>query len=394
MPAATAYIQGVQTNDTVSDINSFMAYTRRNRYAMKSASAIPGLGASENVQLRKTGVVAALEVRISGSVVIGGTIGTTTMSYEWPYNLIKAFKLSVNGQSTLIDTRGLDLKFADIALNPRLSDRGVDQRYGNATAVSNGTLSQSHEDWGGTGAASNYMAPGLNVAATGTYPIELTYVIPVADDQLSLTGSLFGQSQATTINLEIQYATQSELFSAVGASATVSFAGVVSDVTGVVYSIPVVNGHAVVPDLSNLHGINTFMTTLTAAGDTEINLPGTGQGRTLLRLWWNAYSSATPLVMNATNYGNLGYKFGSNTVPEILPNGSKLRALNERQLNCDAGKCWGFGLHNFAESFGKRDIIDLGSTSDFRLMIGLVSSPTNGRAHITQETVYAAAVGA
>jgi hypothetical protein len=393
-PAQVAYVQGVQTNDTVVDPLTFAQFTRRTRFPMKSAGAIGGLGTSDNVQLKKTGVISALEVRVAGSVVIGGTIGTTTMSYEWPYNLVKAFKMSVNGQSTLIDTRGLDLKFADIALDHEVTDKGVDQRYGNATAVGNGTFSLSHEDWGGTGAASNYMAPGLNVAAIATYPIELTYVVPVAADQVNLVGSVFGQSQATNINLEIVYSTQAELFSAVGGSATVSFSAVTIDVTGVAYSIPVVNGKATVPDLSQLHGVNTFMNPLTASGDTEINLPGTGQGRKLLRLWWNAYSSATPLVMNATNYGNVAYKYGSNTVPEILPNGSKLRALNERQTNSDVGKCWGYGLWDFAGKYALRDVIDLGTTSDFRLMVGLVSTPTNGKAFVTQETLYAAAIGA
>jgi hypothetical protein len=393
-PAQVAYVQGVQTNDTVVDPLTFAQFTRRTRFPMKSSSAIGGLGTSDQIQLKKTGIISALEIRVAGSVVIGGTIGTTTMSYEWPYNLIKALKLSVNGQSTLIDTRGLDLKLADIALDTDVTDKGVDQRYGNATAVGNGTMSLSHEDWGGTGAASNYMAPGLNVAAIGTYPIDLTYVVPVAADQTNLVGSIFGQSQATNINVEIVYASQSELFSAVGGSATVSFAGVTIDVTGVAYSIPVVNGKATVPDLSQLHGVNTFQNQISVSGDSEINLPGTGQGRKLLRLWWNTYSSATPLVMNATNYGNLAYKYGSNTVPETLPNGSKLRALNERQVNSDIGKCWGYGMWDFASRFALRDVIDLGTTSDFRLLVGLVSTPTSGKIFITQETLYAAAIGA
>ena len=78
-----------------------------------------------HVQLKKTGVISALEVRVYGDVVIGGTIGTTTASYAWPYNLVRAFKLSVNGQSTLIDAQGLEVKVNEPMSNKNLDDRGV-----------------------------------------------------------------------------------------------------------------------------------------------------------------------------------------------------------------------------------------------------------------------------
>lgn len=388
------YVQGVATPDTIVEPMLFAAYTRRQRFPMKANSTIPGAATSDNVQLKKTGIVAGLEVRVSGSVVVGGTIGTTTMSYEWPYNLIKGFKLSVNGQSTLVDARGLDIKVLEYALEHDLTDRGVSQRFGSATAVTQGTLSLSHEDWGGTGAASNYMAPGLNVAAVATYAIDLTYWIPVAADQVSLVGAVFGQSQATNINLEIIYGSQTELFSAVGASATVAYTGIKVDVTGVAYSIPVVSGKAVLPDLSQLHQISTVPFSGLSAGANELNLPGTGAGRKLLRVLFNVYSSAAPLAMTETNFSDLAWKYGGNTVAETYTNGSKLRALNERQTCVDIGKNWGYGMWDFASRWALRDVLDLGATSDLRLVVGLVNSPTNGKAYVTQETLFSAVVGA
>jgi len=388
------FIQGVQTPATAVDPNVFAQYTRRIRFPMRSATAIAGLGASDQVQLKKTGVIAALEVRMAGSVVIGGTIGTTTMSYEWPYNLVKAFKLTVNGQSTLIDARGLDVKVNEFMIDKNIDDRGVSQRVGSTTAITQGTLSLSHEDWGGTGAASNYMAPGTNVAAIGTYPIDLTYVVPVAANQVTLIGALFGQSQATNINLEVVYGSQTDLFSAVGASATVSFTGVTMDITGLAYTIPVVQGMTVVPDLSVLHGLSHVQNPITASGETEFYLAGTGNGRQLLRMFYNVYSSAAPLAHTATNFTTCAYKFGGNDTPETVANGSKLRAINERLYNTDIGKAWGFGCHDFASLLARRDIIDLGQTSDFRVVIGLASTPTSGAVHLTQETLFNANVGA
>jgi hypothetical protein len=391
-----AFVQGVQTPSTVVAPQTFATYTRRMRFAAQSSTPIAGLGSSNQVQLKKTGIVAGLEVRVSGDVVIGGTIGTTTMSYRWPYDLVSSFKVSVNGQSTLIDARGLDVKVNEPMANKNLDDRGVAQRVGNATAFQQGTLSLSSEDWGGTGAAANFLAPGLNVAAIGTYPIDLTYFIPIAADQISLIGSVFGQSQATNINLEINWSTQAQLFSAVGGAATITFAAVVFDVTAIAYSIPVVNGVTTLPDLSQLHGLNGYQQAQTAAGESEYLLPGTGAGRSLLRLYWNFYSGAvpTPLAMTAANYTTVAYKFGANDVPETLTNGSKLRAVNERSYNTDIGKLWGFGCWDYASQYVLRDIIDLGQTSDFRLVLGLVATPTSGFARITQETLFAASVGA
>jgi hypothetical protein len=391
-----AFVQGVQTPATQVAPQTFAAHTKRMRFAAQAPTPIAGLGSSNNVQLKKTGVVAGLEVRVYGDVIIGGTIGTTTTSYNWPYNLPATFKLTVNGQSTLIDAKGLEVKVNEYMANKNLDDRGVAQRIGSTTAIQQGTLSLSSEDWGGTGAAANFIAPGTNVAAIATYPIELTYFIPVASDQVALIGSIFGQSQATNINLEIAWSTQAQLFSAFGGAATLSVTGVNFDVTAIAYSIPVVNGVTVLPDLSMLHGLNSYQQAVTASGESEYLLPGTGAGRSLLRLYGNTYSGsvATPLAVTAANYTTISYKYGANDVPETVPNGSKMRAINERAYNTDIGKAWGFWCWDFASMFVLRDIIDLGSTSDFRAVLGLVATPTNGVVRLIQETLFATSVGA
>jgi hypothetical protein len=146
-PGAVAYIQGVQTTDTVVDPGAFAQFTKRQRFPMKASGAIAGLGTSDQVQLRKTGVVAALEVRISGDVAVDIT-GAVTPKWTWPYRLVKAFKLSVNGQSTMIDASGLDVKLAEFAGDSDLDDRGISRHFASATADTQGSLSLSHEDWG------------------------------------------------------------------------------------------------------------------------------------------------------------------------------------------------------------------------------------------------------
>jgi hypothetical protein len=94
------------------------------------------------------------------------------------------------------------------------------------------------------------------------------------------------------------------------------------------------------------------------------------------------------------NFTNFSYKFGANDVPEIVPNGSKMRAMNERWYNTDIGRTWGFFAWDWISQYALRDIIDLGQTSDFRLVVSPVATPTAGVLHITQETLFAATVGA
>lgn len=395
---AAPLIQGqALTPDVVVDPQAFYANTRRMRYPMANNTNITGIGSADTVTLRQAGVVAGLEVRIKGTVTFGGTIGTTTMSYEWPYNIIKAFTLSANGQSTLINARGLAIRALEFASNTDLTDRGVARTFGAGSfgAATQGTLSLSCDAWGDL-TSSNFMAPGKNVAATGAYAVDLTYFIPVAADQVSLVGSVYAQSAATNLTLGLQYSSQAELLSALGASATVTW-GLTYDVTGIVYSIPNVNGKYVIPDLSQFHSFTEFLAPTPAAGVNEPQLPGVGTGRKLLRVIANTYSGTypgTPLVVNDTNYTTLGWAYGGNTVPEQYSSGGKLRALNERQWGSDFGLLWGIFGWDFASQFALRDVVDAGTTANLRVQVGLAANPTSGRLPIAQENLFSGVVGA
>ena len=397
--SAGAILQGQSLQAALKvDPQTFYANTRRQRFSMATKTKITGIGSADTVQLRQTGIVAGLEVRISGNVVFGGTIGTTTMSYEWPYNLVKAFTLSANGQSQLINARGLTLRSVEFASNTDLTDRGVSQKFGGGgspVTVTHGSLSIVSDDWGTS--SSNVMAPGVNVAATGTYTVDFTYFVPVAADQVSLIGSVFAQSASTNLVLGLQYSSQAELISALGGAATVDFTGLSYDVTGIVYTIPVVNGEAVIPDLTQFHSLTEFLAPTPGAGVNEPQLPGVGTGRKLLRTFFNTYSGTfpgTPLVLNDTNYSTLGWSYGGATVPEQYTAGGKLAALNERQTGVALGKLWGVGMWDWASQYALRDVVDEGTTANLRLQIGLVNNPTSGRQPVAQENLFSGVVGA
>lgn len=249
MTPSAPLIQGVTSPNVVVDPQTFYAATRRLRFPMQALKAIAGLGSTDSVQLRQTGIISGLEIRVQGTVTFGGTIGTTTMSYEWPFNLLQEIRLSANGQSNLVKARGLSIRALEFVTNPKIDDAGLSKSFAGAAQVA-GTLAMASDDWGTS--SSNVMAPNTNVAAVGTYTVDLTFFVPVAADPVSLVGAVYAQSSATNLSLDVQWATQAQIVSALGGAAT--FASALNwSVTGRAYSIPNVGGNYVVPDLSQFH---------------------------------------------------------------------------------------------------------------------------------------------
>lgn len=389
----TVNLQGVASPDVVVDPNAFYPATRRLTYPMRAITAIAGYGSTDSTQLRQTGIVAGLYVRVTGTLVFGGTITGSLTSWRWPYNLIRALRVSANGQSNLINANGLALKALEFAADNDINDRGISHTVGALTGVTQGTLSLASEDWGTSGA--NQLGPGMTVPATGTYTVDLEFFVPIAADQVSLVGSIFAQTAATNLTLDIDWETQANLFTLGGSATLVSALNY--QVQGVVYSIPVVGGKAVVPDLSQFHQVAQFRTSALGQGDNEILLPGTGVGRKLLRALFSVSTGTapgTPLAMNAANYGALGWRYGGNDTPEQVANGQQLRTINERLYGVDLGRNWGVGAWDFASQFALRDVVDEGATSDLRLLVNLVAAPTTPFAEVIQETLFSAPVGA
>lgn len=382
-------LQGVQAQNVVFDAARFYPATRRLRFPMKSKSAITGLGSTDSTTLKQTGIIAALDIRVSGTVVFGGTITGTTMSWRWPYELIKAVRVSANGQANLINANGLFLKALQMT-REQDNDRGVVRSMGSSTTVNQGTLSNACDDWGTSG--SNQLGPGVTVPATGTYTVDLKFRVPIAFDQRTLLGAVFAQTAQTNLTCDVDYETQANILT-LGGTATVAV-NLNSEISGVVYTIPNVGGQFVVPDLSAFHQFVSTANPAVAQGENEVLLPGTGIGRQLMRVFFQTWSSSAPLAINETNYGNLGWRYGGNDTPEIFSNGSIMRSVNEASFGVDLGGQWGIGCHDFCVDWALRDAIDEGSTSDLRLVAALQAAPTSPSFKFAQQTVFAAPVGA
>lgn len=373
--------QGIEVPAEAVNPRAFFALTRRHR-TVEYNKPFAGLGFTDVVELRKSDIIAGLYVRFSGQLVVTLGTGTASSTMRWPYDLVKAFRFTANGQSNLINVSGLKLK-ARQHMTPDVDDRGVTQTVGAGTA-SQGTLSTGSESWGvGAGAA----------LTSGTYDVELDWFVPIADDENDLAGAIFAQTSAMDLTLSIDYEQAGNLFPVTG-NATVALTGNTM-VTTEKFSIPTVGGNFVLPDLSMFHGlIQTRASNVLANGDNELRIIGQGAGKQLLRLFFQVYNGnpAVPLVANATNYGPQGWRYGSNETPELYADGRSMRQQNEHDYNSDIGAVWGFLCHDFAIVNAFRDAVDMGQTSELRIYSNIPSSVSLSSPAIeyVQETMFSA----
>ena len=158
------------------------------------SQAVPGPGATLPVTMPKQGVLASVDFAFVGSLVVAG--GNAITSDQWPYNFLSNLNVSINGAADLWNLFGIDLR---CLLHAML--RG----YVDGTDV-----------FPGTGGGGDTIVPG-------TYPIYLTWTLPLAIDPTSLVGSLFAQSDQSNIIAKLSQAAMTDLFtSASAAHATIT----------------------------------------------------------------------------------------------------------------------------------------------------------------------------
>lgn len=392
MPQVTAttgpvrYMQGIAVPSESVRPAEFFARTRRRTFN-EGSQTFAGFGGQNTWELKKSDVIATAIVRFKGTLVTAKGTGTVASTARWPYDALKAVRFTANGASNVINASGLKLKVREYQKKSDLTDRSVSQTVGGA-AVTNGTLSQASESWG--------VGSNTTAIADGTYDVDLYWVVPIAEDETDLSGAVFAATSSTDLTIQADIETSANLFT-LTANAAVTLTGTMQ-VTTVKYSIPIgADGQIVVPDLSLFHSYIQSRTTALSTGGNEVRLLGQGAGKTLLRTTfqtWNGAASA-PLVMNDTNYGEIAWRYGSNETPDDYLSGAVLRQINERMYNTDIGGVWGFGCVDFANENAFRDAVDMGTTSDLRLLASLDSglTLTNPAFEYVQETIFQAGAG-
>lgn len=362
---------------------AFFTLTRRKR-SSEYARPFAGLGLADVVEIRKSDILGVLHVHFVGTLTTTKRTGTVAATARWPYDLLRTVKFTANGQSNIINVSGAKLKFRDLAARSDRSDRGVSQPVGASTATQ-GTLAQSSESWG--------VGPGQTAIPDAAYDVQLYWKIPVAEDEKDLAGAIFCQTTAMDLNLVLEWANSNELFTLTN-DATAVLTGQVT-VESEKFSIPAVNGNFVLPDLSLFHSlVQTTVQGGVQQGDNEPRLIGQGSGKQLIRLFFQVWSNGAPLGATAANYGPQGWRYGSNETPELFSDGRILRSWNENLYGVDTGAVHGFLCHEFASTWGFRDTIDMGQTSELRLVSNIKAALVNPSLEYVQETMFAAGTAA
>lgn len=385
--APARYMQGIAVPANSVNGNEFFARTRR-KIQTEASKTYNGLGSQDVFELKKTDILSGLIIRFDGSLTIALPTGTAATTARWPYDLLKGVRFTANGQSNLINCSGLKLKLREMQSRGDLSDRGVSNAV-NGVTVSQGTLAMAHESWGVGSRASAIPA--------ASYDVDLDWFVPIAEDQVDLAGAIFAATSSTDLTVTLDWATAAELFALTG-TATASLTGVVT-LTAVRYSVPLgADGQIVVPDLSTFHSLIQSRHTSIANGENEVRLVGQGAGKTLLRVSAQLWNGATPapVVLNEDNFGRMAWRYSGNETPDEYFDGQLMRIVNERQYNSDIGGVWGFHSHEFAAENAFRDTVDLGTTSEWRLLETVQSGVVlvNPALEVLTESIFSAGAGA
>ena len=380
--APTTTMQGFVVPQASVNPAAFAELTRRNNIPIYN-TAFKGLGATDDIPIRKAGVLSELMIQAVGNVVVVLNAGTCATTSRWPYDLIRGARFSANGMSQLINVSGLKLKVYEIAKKGDFNDRGVVQAIGGAspgTARSQGTLAMDTEAWG--------LGSAVSAVAAATYNFDLEWIVPVAQDNVTLSGAIFAQTSSTDLVLSIDWALPGDIFVLTGAATAVMTCTI--KVVATTFSIPNDGrGGIFIPDLSAFHTLQQTRYNA-ASGINEITLVGQGAGRQLLRLFTQAWVSGAPatiLLPTDANIGQYGFRYGTNDTPESFPSGSFAAKVQERKWSSDPSAFWGFLSHDFINEFGYRDAYDEGTASEMRMVIELLGNPVTPVIEYVQETL-------
>lgn len=337
----------------VIDPASFAAMTTENVNSLTPIPA-PGGGSSATYELPDADVVGSLRITFQGSLVV--STAAQTPSFKWPYGLLSGFTLTANGIShDLWSVDGLDLHAHHFVDHP-------------------GQFSNSDVFPGVIG--------GGTAIATGTYPLYLTWDVPIATDEAWLVGALFAQSSQTLLNGSISQETVANLLAPGGTAADFTITGSFT-ISETSYEIPIDNqGRMILPDVSKLHQVVAITQPWTNTGDNPVTLLRTaGQ---LMRVFVSGYSatntplSAAPGTAAANAIDQLALKFGVSAAPYVWNPAATLARRNQNDYG---------GVVPY-----DRLVIDQMTRNPLRDMI-LLQGVTNLRAVPTINTAVAPTIG-
>ncbi|HET7120299.1 MAG TPA: hypothetical protein VFI17_03485 [Solirubrobacterales bacterium] len=346
----------------------FFAQTERNDVPQGQV-AFPGLGGAPfDVRLSNVGVLASIKIIFEGSLVVAGG-GTCTATYQWPWNTMKRFSLSANGQTSLLSAEGMDLR----ARNQRIYRNPRDPMT---------TATQTDGVFGD---------PQAGVIANGTYPIQLIYEVPIIHDWYTLTGALFAQSDQIYLGWRFTPAATAELFTLTGGS-TATLTGTVKSTT-TFFDVPyadVQGGRKVlIPDLQWLHGF--VGSDLPFANTGDVKAPFIRTSGELLA-YYSYLDNGGAAVIDPTALSEIRFEYGGNRKPRVHNPPTTLLDKNVKDYNGRILPKAGYSVFDFESDNPSRDLVFPKGVTELQTVFGIPAGTTinaNAHVHFVEEALFA-----
>lgn len=346
----------------VPDVSAFNAQTVKNHSTPVNFST-PALGGFEVKELPNVGIASKLFLEFDGTFDVETADATT--GHDWPYGLLRQFKLSANGQNDLFSCSGVDLHVLRFARYPAYDER-VD-------------------DFPGT------VGGGDTVAVGTDHALRLVWEIPIAADDVSLVGSLFAQSSGVTLSTRVEVATAAELFSANPGNVT-NFSGDWR-VHIVHFEVPLdQEGKLITPDLSRLHGVHAVEHSWNGTGEKRFELiRSSGQ---LLRLFLSAERDTEarldvlPATADSDKIDAIRLEYAGNKRPFVFDPASHLARINNQHYG--ASLPYDRVCLDLTKENPPRDALILQGVTELAAVLDINSGVTvnDGAVHIVQETLF------
>ena len=287
----------------VIDPATFAALTEAQDQFLAQTIGDPGAKGEASFTLPRAGVLSKMRVTFVGQVVISASAAVNP-GPRWPYGLLQRFQMGAGLGNNPWDCDGLGLA----ALH------ATDHPY----------VSASADEFPGT------VGGDSTQLAAGTYPLYLTWDVPVAVDEVTLIASLFLQSASNYVNCTITREAEAQLFGGTPADATI---------TGNFYvqlsrwKIPVdTQGRLVLPDISRVHVFNKIPVPLLGTGEQPIAVQRTAGvlQRLFLRaeLTTTSFLSALPGTATTALIDRVALNYGMTETPKDFSPAGVLVTLN------------------------------------------------------------------
>lgn len=373
--AAAFYVNLPPEGTFAMDPAYFNQETERNDVP-QAAAAYTGLsGGRIDQRITNIGLLSNVRLLFVGTLTVTTPTGTCTSTYQWPWNFAKRVTVQANGQTSIIQSEGLDLR----ARRQRLF-RNPKEDVATAPA---------------TDALTGNPVPAAITA--GAYPVVLPLDLPITHDATTLTGALFAQSDANYLNWTIEPANLTDLFVLTG-TATVTLTGTIFPLL-TFFDIPYVDtqqGRKVaIPDLRWLHGF--IASNLPFANTGDVKAPFIKNAGQLIAYYLYIDNGGVAQINPSSAVDEFRLEYGGNRRPRVYAAGAgngPLHLLEENARNYNGLIRPGYLLLDLENENPDRDLIYPRGVSELNAVVKITNGTSinaNARIHFVEETLFSGA---